>query len=634
MAHIILGTAGHVDHGKTALVRRLTGVDTDRLREEKERGVTTVLGFAPLTLPGGTCLGIVDVPGHEKFVRTMLSGATGIDAALFVIAGNEGVMPQTREHMDILRLLGITRGVVAVTKADLLSPEALSAALSALRPFLEDSPLRGAPVCPVSAVTGAGVPALLSALERVCAAVPERSAAGAPRLAIDRAFHISGAGTVVTGTLWQGVLHPGDRLSLFPGDRPVRLRSLQAYGEGREAVFAGERAAANLPGVDTSAVPRGSWLAQPGLLSPCRRADLLLELLPGAPALSQHARVHVHHGSGAALARVRLWEGACLSPGSRTLAQLELERPLFPLPGDRVILRSYSPAVTIGGGTIINIAGQKPRAARRPAYLQRLRDLASGDSARVLPAAMSADLSPWDAARAAAYLRCPPAEAGALLTRLMGEGAVWAVEENRYLSGERCRALADTLRQKVEESLRREPLRSGVSAAEALAAAAPGLGDVSPAFLQSLAAAAGLALQDGILVPPGHTPALPSRLEAVRQEAAAALSEAGLRPLQWDGIPCVRRLPPAARRALLDQMCRAGEAVPLPRGGVLSPRALEEVRSRLEGRFPQRDFTLSQARDSLGVSRDTALTLLELLEDQGFLLRRGHLRRLAKPKRL
>jgi selenocysteine-specific elongation factor len=349
---LTLGTAGHIDHGKTALVRALTGVDTDRLPEERERGISIALGYAPLALPSGRRLSLVDVPGHERFVRTMVAGATGIDLYLMVVAADDGVMPQSLEHAAVLRALGVARGVVAVTKADLADP---SPALAAARELLP-----GAEAVPCSARTGAGVDDVAAALDRCAAAVPSRAArGGAVVLHVDRAFTVRGIGAVITGTLWSGTLREGEALALLPGDRAVRVRGLQVHDAPVAAAAAGQRVAVALTGVRARDVARGDVLAAPGALSETTILDCALDL-SGA----RHGeRVQVHHGTRDVAARL-----ADLGEG---LWQLRLERPVLAAEGDHVVIRRPAPPDTLGGGVILDAAAR--RHGRRSDVLDRLR---------------------------------------------------------------------------------------------------------------------------------------------------------------------------------------------------------------------------------------------------------------------
>jgi selenocysteine-specific elongation factor len=355
---LTLGTAGHIDHGKTALVAALTGVDTDRLPAEKTRGISIELGYAPLVLPSGRRLSVVDVPGHERFVRTMVAGATGIDLYLMVVAADDGVMPQTIEHAAVLAALGVTHGVVAVTKADLAVAARAAGEAAELLP--------GAEVVVCSARTGAGIDEVRAALDRVAARLPSRGdGAGAALLHVDRAFTIHGAGTVVTGTLWSGAVAAGDRLALLPAGAEVRVRSVQVHDEPVERAQAGQRVALNLVGIAVRDVARGDALAAPGTLEPTRVVDCELTLRGARHGM----RAHVHHGTREAPARL-----AELGDG---LWQARLERPLLARPGDRVVVRSIAPPDTLGGGVVLDPAAR--RHGRRADVIARLERLRRGE---------------------------------------------------------------------------------------------------------------------------------------------------------------------------------------------------------------------------------------------------------------
>ena len=371
---MILCTAGHVDHGKTALVKALTGVDTDRLAEERRRGLTIELGFAPLELPEVGRVSVVDVPGHEQFIPTMLSGCSGMDGALLCVAADEGPMPQTAEHLDILSLLGVERGVVALTRADLASPERLGETAEQTAALVEGTFLEGAPVVAVSAVTGAGLDRLRSALAAVLAQAPPPPV-GAPRLHVDRVFPVAGSGTVATGTLAGGPLRRGDTVQLYPGERTARVRGLQCHGVPAEELPAGVRAAVNLAGVRLREVDRGDTLAAPGFLTVTDRADGSLRLLPGAPfPIRTGSQLHFHHGAQNLVCRCILLGRDVLRPGEAGWAQFRFARPVAAAPGDRFVLRFFSPLATVGGGRLLDLAppGKGRMRPERPARLEAL----------------------------------------------------------------------------------------------------------------------------------------------------------------------------------------------------------------------------------------------------------------------
>ena len=377
--HFIIGTAGHVDHGKTALIRALTGVETDRLGQEKERGISIELGFAPLDLGNGRIAGVVDVPGHEKFIPQMLSGIAGIDLVLLVVDANEGVMPQTREHLQIMQLLQLKNGILVISKCDLVEPDWLDIVEEEIREQVVGTFLEKAPCCRVSSITGEGLPNLMEVIREQLRQVPPRDSSGAVRLPVDRCFSISGFGTVITGTLNSGRIKVGDTLEILPAAIIARIREVQVHDKQVAEVFAGQRVALNLSGVTRDQVPRGSVVGTPGLYRASQRIDVRLQLLKEAPRVVKFRDpVHFHLGTGRSVARVVLLDRDEMSPGDEVLAQMALDRPLLAHRGDRFIIRSYSPMVTIGGGVVIDAEPQKHKRFRNE-VTQRLNDLASGD---------------------------------------------------------------------------------------------------------------------------------------------------------------------------------------------------------------------------------------------------------------
>src|SRR3984957_6946232 len=370
---VIVGTAGHIDHGKSALVEGLAGAHPDRLAEEKRRGISIDLGFAFLE-ENGVRFGLVDVPGHERFVSNMLAGAAGIDLVLLVIAADESIKPQTREHFDICRLLGVTRGIVALTKSDLVDPDMLGLVRLEVEEYLRGSFLERAPIVPVSARTGAGLPELRKALHTVATEISGKDAPRHFRLPIDRAFAMKGFGTVVTGTLISGSIGAEDEVELFPGGKRLRVRGVQSGGKSIERAIAGQRTAVNLAGIDHGAVTRGMTLAMPGRFRATRRMDVRLTLLPSARKLKPRAGVHFHAGTADTIAEISLYGQSVLAPGQGALGHLRLQDDVLLLPGDRFIVRQFSPVITIGGGVILDPLARRPtsRDAGRTAFLETL----------------------------------------------------------------------------------------------------------------------------------------------------------------------------------------------------------------------------------------------------------------------
>jgi selenocysteine-specific elongation factor len=379
MKQVILGTAGHIDHGKTSLVRALTGIDTDRLKEEKERGITIELGFAHLELPGGQLLGIVDVPGHEKFVKNMVAGATGIDLVALIIAADEGVMPQTREHLEICQLLNIEHGLVILTKIDMVEPEWLELVKEDVTEYLSKTFLAGAPMVEVSSVTGEGTDELVKVLDSLVKDVPERDVGYFFRLPVDRVFIMKGFGTVITGTTVSGRINTGDEITIYPQGLSTRIRGIQVHNREVEQVRAGLRTAINLQGVEKAQIQRGNVLAAKDTLRSTYMVDVSIKLLRSAPRkLKNRAKVRFHTGTSEIIATVVLLDMDELNPGDSCFAQIRLDQPTAVLPHDRFVLRSYSPVRAIGGGKIITALPKKRKRFSKET-LTELKLLSTGD---------------------------------------------------------------------------------------------------------------------------------------------------------------------------------------------------------------------------------------------------------------
>jgi selenocysteine-specific elongation factor len=387
MKSVVIGTAGHIDHGKTALVKALTGIDADRLEEEKRRGITIDIGFAHLELPAPgretLRLGFVDVPGHERFVRNMLAGVGGIDLVLLVIAADDSIKPQTREHLDICRMLEVRRGVTVLTKSDLVDGDTLDVVRLEVEEFLRGSFLERSPIVAVSSLTGAGLAELKQALIQAAMDVPARDSSALARLPVDRVFKIKGFGTVVTGTLVSGTIREGDEMEVFPGAKRVRVRNVQVHGEATGQAVAGQRTALNLAGIAKEELQRGMTLAPPATFRSVTRADGLLSLLSSAKPLKDRARVHLHSHTAETLATVVLYDKKQISAGEQAFAQLRLADSILLLPGDHFVIRQFSPVVTIGGGLILDVASPPGRVAKAEA-VEFLRTMHEGAPEAVL----------------------------------------------------------------------------------------------------------------------------------------------------------------------------------------------------------------------------------------------------------
>ncbi|HEX6512790.1 MAG TPA: selenocysteine-specific translation elongation factor [Chloroflexota bacterium] len=459
-----VGTAGHVDHGKSTLVKALTGIDPDRLPEEKEREMTIDLGFAHLKLPDGQQVSIVDVPGHERFIKNMLAGVGGIDLALLVIAADEGVMPQTREHLAILDLLQIQHGLVALTKRDLVEPDWLDLVADEVTETLKGTALDGAPILPVSSTTGEGLPELLSAISDQLAGVPEKADRGQPRLPIDRVFTLTGFGTVVTGTLIDGSLRVGQEVEILPQRKRSRIRGLQTHNRRVDVAQPGGRTAVNLAGVTLEDVHRGNVVALAGQLKPTRALDVKLRLIPDAPrALESNDEVDLFAGASEALARVTLLDGKKLQPGNEGWVRLRLRDPLPVAKGDKFILRLPSPSLTIGGGEVVDTA---PRLHHRfrAQTLSWLHSLEAGSPEQILLHTLAGD-RPVERTAALKKSGLPSDQAELSLRQLLEAGQALALDKH-LMSESSWRDMTARVTRDVNDYHRRFPLRPGMSKEE------------------------------------------------------------------------------------------------------------------------------------------------------------------------
>ena len=598
-----------MDHGKTTLVRYMTGTDTDRLEEEHRRGISIVPGYAELDLPSGRRASLVDVPGHERFVKNMVSGATGVDALLLVVAADDGVMPQTREHLDVLRVLGVEQGVVALTKIDAVDEETVELAQLDVEELLESVGI-SAPTVPVSGVTGEGVDALLEALDALASESSDDRPGGAlARLPVDRAFVLKGIGVVVTGTLWSGEIRPGDTLYSATGHRP-RVRSIQNHGRPAPIAHPGARTALDLVGIEASQIEAGDvLLSRP--VPEARSFDARLRLLEGAKPLAHGVRVRLHHGTRSTNARVRLFDRDELRPGESTYARLRLEEPLILLPGDRFVLRSLAPQVTIGGGTVLDSAP----AGRRPesGWLEALE---SKDVARTAPIVLArAPTAGMTAEELALAVSVTPEKIPQTLGRdpeVTKVGNLYALAQEVAAARER---LLEALRRRAQE----RPESPELSVAESRAAT--GLAQrLADALLEELAAGEILVDESGVSLP--GVEEAPPELEEGAQRLLAELRRAGTEPPTKEPSPELRLL------------LKRGEVVEL--GGKLygakgaADKVLEEIKTacREEG-----EISLAGLRDRLGTSRKYAQAWLEYSDATGVTSRTGDVRVLTRRHR-
>jgi selenocysteine-specific elongation factor len=639
MQSVIVGTAGHIDHGKSALVRALTGKDPDRLPEEKRRGITIDLGFADLEL-GDVRIGFVDVPGHERFVKNMLAGAHGIDLVALVIAADEGVMPQTREHFDICRLLGVKSGLIVITKADTVDEEMISLVRAEANDLVSGSFLEDAPIVTVSAKTGAGLDDLRVALHEVASAVPGRSVDLIPRLPIDRAFTMKGFGAVVTGTLVSGEIAEADELELLPSFTPVRARGLQVHGKAVSSASAGQRTAVNLGGVDTSSLERGMMLAPVALLRPTQILDVQLSVLRSAPrAISSRARVRLHIHAAEVLARVQvLEERAQIAPGESGLVQLRLESPVVAVSDERFIIRSYSPSQTAAGGQVLDPFAFKHRTRDLAEVRARLTQLLVSDRSERL--AIFVELSA-DQGQRMSDLRARTGWNDKLVNGALNQAKASGriVDcEGVYLAKGNFDRLAREALDEVKAHHKRDPLARGL-ARETLrerhfAHTPP---EVFRAVLSKLTQAGELVAEKEMVRTGGHSLELSESDFKLRDQLSHLYQKAGLEPpslseaMQAAGITTAQKV---YGRKILQLLLDDGTLVRVQEELLFHRVALDRLTEELRryGADPGHLGTIDVAgfKELARVSRKYAIPLLEFLDRERITRREGERRRILK----
>ena len=467
MKHIILGTAGHVDHGKTSLIKALTNVDTDRLKEEKERVITIELGFAPLVLPGGQKIGVIDVPGHERFVKNMVSGAGGIDLVVLVIAADEGIMPQTREHLEICQLLGIKRGIVALTKIDMVDEEWLALVQEDIQTFLEGTFLDESPIIPLSAMTGTGLPTFIDQLKTMIATLEDRADSGLFRLPVDRVFTMKGFGTVVTGTLASGNIRIGEIVEIMPTGGLAKIRGIQVHNEAADTAQAGQRTAINLQGIDRAKIERGHVLARPATLEASNRLDVHLRYLAGAgKKLKNRVLVRFHTGTSEAIARIILPDHDELDPGKTAYAQVLPEKPVVAMSGDHFVIRSYSPITTIGGGEITDPLAKKRRKHVQPGESEKLHRGTGEEKTNII--LERAGLEGITALRLAIRTGLPPGEQEKIIEKMLSGKNTLMIDrdERRIVSSSVYGTFQERVLTGITAYHKKYPLKEGISKEE------------------------------------------------------------------------------------------------------------------------------------------------------------------------
>lgn len=633
MKHVIIGTAGHVDHGKTLLVKALTGIDTDRLVEEKKRGITIELGFAHLDFDDGTQAGIVDVPGHEKFIKNMLAGAGGIDLAMLVVAADEGFMPQTVEHLGILSLLGIQDGLVVITKCDMADPEWVEMVKEDVRTHVEGTFLEGKPVFTVSAYTGQGIPELRQALKELVQKAAEKNMRTPFRLPIDRVFSVDGFGTVVTGTLIEGSVSNGDMAEILPGGVQARVRNLQVHDRDVETAYAGQRVAINLAGVKKADLGRGDVIARPGSVRTSLMLDARLQNLKNSQrTILSGSQVHLYHGSAVRLCKVVLLDRDALQPGESCYAQLRLTEEIAAKRGDRFVIRFYSPLETIGGGVVLD---DLPRRHKRgdQAVLEALaiRESGSGDDQLVqLVAEHGHSLPTLD--KLAAPQNLDREELGRSLEELTSAGKVLQPLPGRYLAASVFDAIWDSCRGLLEQYHRQNPLHAGMKVAELRQKLLKNTDQaVADAILAALAREGKIKAVADRYALADFAVHLTKRQSAIREKLLQTYRKAGLEVPGLDEV--IASFPPAEQgdcRQVVESLVSGGGLVMLTPQLCLHSQVYAQVCDKTRDFMAEhQELTLAEFRDLLGTSRKYALAVLEYYDKNKILKKDGDVRRLG-----
>jgi selenocysteine-specific elongation factor len=621
MPHVIVGTAGHIDHGKTALVKALTGIDADRLKEEKERGITIDIGFAHLALNSTTMIGFIDVPGHERFIKNMLAGVGGIDLVMLVIAADESVMPQTREHLDICSLLHIKQGVTVLTKIDKVETELVDVAEVEVREFLKGSFLENSPIVRVSSHTGAGIAELIQILRETLRTVGPKDENALFRLPIDRCFTMKGFGTVVTGALIGGRVQKEEEVEIFPSQRRARVRGIQVHGRSAPEARAGQRTALNLQGVDVSEVQRGMVLATPGLLQPASMLDCHLELLSSAPKpVESRKRIRFHTGTAELMGYVVLLGQEKLQPGHSSFAQIRLEEPTLALPGDRFIIRQYSPMITIGGGEILDAIPEKHRTTDT-SVLESLRVLKEGAiDDRIITIVQQRGMETIDLPQLAARLGEPPNRVHQRIDILTAAGRLRRVGESPVcvVSTTAFRQAQDAILDAVTRFHQTKPLVLGMSREELKERVFREASNLLfQAVLEQLSSDKKITIAQDLIHVFGRKITLNTDEQRLRTQIAERFRSLGLQAASADEVIDALKLDRITARKIIQLMVKENQLIKVTEQMLIDRPAIEKLIADVKGlKATNPRFGVTEFKNLTGVTRKHAIPLLEYLDRQ------------------
>ncbi len=624
MKHVVIGTAGHIDHGKTSLVKALTGTDTDRLKEEKERGITIELGFAELILDN-VYAGIVDVPGHERFVKNMLAGVGGIDLVMLIVAADEGVMPQTREHLSICRLLGIKSGLIVLTKTDLVEPEWVELVTDDIQDFVKDTFLEEKPIVPVSAHTGEGLENLKKILNEIADQTPTKSETGIFRIPIDRVFTMRGFGVVITGTLFSGSVVVGEQVEVYPKTLQARVRGLQVHGESVGKSTAGLRTAVNLQGLERAEVFRGDIIGHRGELKTTYMLDVHLEHLADAPRpLKTRNRIRFHAGTAEIMGRISLIGRDALEPGDSSFAQIRLEEPIVVLPRDRFVIRSYSPIITIGGGEILDIMPRKHRRLRSSS-LEHLKSLHQGDETeRLLILLRDSRLNGVELADLTGRLTLKPSDIQKTIQELSSQREVQIIDQTNFFS--MTTAHFNTAQKNILSFLceyhAENPFRTGAPREEVRGKAGEINEKIFASALKHLSESNEIVENGAILRLASHSVEIDERLGEVKTKLESVYKNAHFQPPSVEDAFSQTGGKGNSNRNALQILIDEGALLRLKDNIIYHRHALREAENLLREHLSQNnEITAAEFRDLLGITRKHAIPLLEYFDTARITLR-------------
>ncbi|MCY4382601.1 MAG: selenocysteine-specific translation elongation factor [Nitrospinae bacterium] len=624
MKHVVIGTAGHIDHGKTSLVKALTGTDTDRLKEEKERGITIELGFAELILDN-VYAGIVDVPGHERFVKNMLAGVGGIDLVMLIVAADEGVMPQTREHLSICRLLGVKTGLIVLTKTDLVDPEWVELVTDDIQDFVKDTFLEEKPIVPVSAHTGDGLENLKKILNEIADQTPTKSETGIFRIPIDRVFTMRGFGVVITGTLFSGSVAVGEQVEVYPKALQARVRGLQVHGESVGKSTAGLRTAVNLQGLERAEVFRGDIIGHRGELKTTYMLDVHLEHLADAPRpLKTRNRIRFHAGTAEIMGRISLIGRDALEPGDSSFAQIRLEEPIVVLPRDRFVIRSYSPIITIGGGEILDIMPRKHRRLRSSS-LEHLKSLHQGDETeRLLILLRDSRLNGVELADLTGRLTLKPSDIQKTIQELSSQREVQIIDQTNFFS--MTTAHFNTAQKNILSFLceyhAENPLRTGAPREEVRGKAGEINEKIFAAALKHLSESNEIVENGAILRLASHSVEIDEKLGEVKTKLESVYKNAHFQPPSVEDAFSQSGGKGNSNRNALQILIDEGALLRLKDNIIYHRHALSEAENLLREHLSQNnEITAAEFRDLLGITRKHAIPLLEYFDTARITLR-------------